>query len=242
MHPKVWDKSGDGVLFEITVDREPIFSRYIDPKHNAQDRKWHDFEIDLAPYAGQTVEISLLTAPDNRRGTDTSFDWAGWSDPRIVVGRDPRIAYDFIDNLGKASSVYANVDVGSSLLARNRRRVLIQHPVAEGHPAELAYGGVPVPAGAFMQFGIGMQREVWDKGGDGVRFEVMVDGERVFSEYIDPKHSEQDRKWHDFKVSLLEYADRQVDITFLVDPNETYAWDWAVWADPQIAVVDVPPP
>jgi hypothetical protein len=83
-----------------------------------------------------------------------------------------------------------------------------------------------------------MQTEVWDKGGDGVRFTVRVDEEPVFTQYIDPKQYKGQQRWHDFEVNLSEYAGQQVKITFLVAPNKSYAWDWAVWAEPQIVVRD----
>ena len=39
--------------------KEKVFSKYIDPKNNKEDRKWHDEEVDLSKYAGQAVEITF---------------------------------------------------------------------------------------------------------------------------------------------------------------------------------------
>lgn len=84
----VWSSDkGDGVEFEILITddegkEENVFSKYIDPKNNLEDRKWHDEEVDLSKYAGKTVEITFSTKGGPKG--DLSWDWAVWGDPRIV--------------------------------------------------------------------------------------------------------------------------------------------------------------
>jgi hypothetical protein len=83
-----WDKSGDGVTFEITVADEKstktmIFSEYIDPKKNSNDKKWFDYNLDLKAFAGQKVSFTFTTSPGP--GNDNAYDWAGWSDPQIAL-------------------------------------------------------------------------------------------------------------------------------------------------------------
>jgi hypothetical protein len=82
-----WDKAGDGVLFELSLINEEsqntlLFSQYIDPKNNMEDRKWFDVQVDLAALAGQKVTFIFETkgGPDN----NIYFDWAGWSRPQVV--------------------------------------------------------------------------------------------------------------------------------------------------------------
>jgi hypothetical protein len=53
------------------------FSRYIDPKHNAQERRWMDGRIDLSAYRHQTVELLFTTTPGPKG--NTAYDWAAWS-------------------------------------------------------------------------------------------------------------------------------------------------------------------
>jgi len=84
-----WDKSGDGVLFEITIVNESghnnvIFTRYIDPKNNLQNRKWFDSIIDLQTFSGQKVSFVFKTTGGPQGSTE--YDWAGWSNPRITSG------------------------------------------------------------------------------------------------------------------------------------------------------------
>ncbi len=83
-----WEQSGDGVLFEVFLQDEngkeyPLFSQWVDPKNNPEDRRWLDQRIDLEAFAGETVSFQFKTSggPDN----DLAYDWAGWSTPRIIV-------------------------------------------------------------------------------------------------------------------------------------------------------------
>jgi hypothetical protein len=87
VNPLAWDKAGDGVQFEAYVapdgaDSETlVFSRYIDPKHNAEERGWLPVEIGLDHYTGKNVTLDLVTRPGPMN--DISFDWAGWAEPRL---------------------------------------------------------------------------------------------------------------------------------------------------------------
>jgi tetratricopeptide (TPR) repeat protein len=84
--PEAWDQAGDGVTFLIHIQSESddhtIFSKYIDPKNNIQDRRWYFETINLSKYQGQTVKITLETqaGPDG----DPRYDWAGWAAPKLI--------------------------------------------------------------------------------------------------------------------------------------------------------------
>jgi hypothetical protein len=76
---------GDGVEYQVYVNsvtpENLIFSKYIDPKHNFDERKWNEYNVNLSNYAGQNVTLifSTLPGPNN----DTSWDWAWWGDMKI---------------------------------------------------------------------------------------------------------------------------------------------------------------
>lgn len=75
----VWSPDkGDGVLFELRLDKsdneQKLFSKYIDPKNNIEDRMWHYGEINLSDYRGTRINISLVTLPNN----NSAYDWAYW--------------------------------------------------------------------------------------------------------------------------------------------------------------------
>lgn len=89
LDPQVWgpDK-GDGVLFRVSVrddgsERE-LFSRWVDPKNNPQDRRWIDGAVDLGPYLGRPVTLVLSTLP----GESGAWDWAGWGGLRLAPAPD----------------------------------------------------------------------------------------------------------------------------------------------------------
>jgi hypothetical protein len=88
LDPAVYDKtSTDGVGFIIEL-KDPAgritkqFSRYIDPKHNASERRWIDGEIDLSPWRNQTVELLFTTTPGPVG--NSAWDWAAWSNFHFV--------------------------------------------------------------------------------------------------------------------------------------------------------------
>jgi len=87
--PEVWNEEGDGVLFKIIMYDDQggheIFSRYINPNENAEERKWLDSEIKLDQYANKNVAIYFVTTPGPNN--NNRFDWAYWGDPKILQAR-----------------------------------------------------------------------------------------------------------------------------------------------------------
>ena len=86
LSPYSWDQEGDGVGFRVTLtqgtEEHTVFDQYIDPKKNLADRRWVDSKIDLTPFAGQTVIITLST--NSGPAGDNRFDWAGWGNVSIL--------------------------------------------------------------------------------------------------------------------------------------------------------------
>ena len=80
-----WNWGGDGSRFILRVEPESgdqvtVFDQYV--SNQPPDRKWHDVDIPLDRFAGQTVTLTLQTDPGPQG--DTTGDWAGWDSPRIV--------------------------------------------------------------------------------------------------------------------------------------------------------------
>lgn len=87
LDPRVWHRNrGDGVTFRVSIEANrnsiPVFARYIDPKNKRQDRRPYFLRFPLFRYSGQTILIRLTT--DQGPRADSSYDWAGWLNPRIV--------------------------------------------------------------------------------------------------------------------------------------------------------------
>jgi hypothetical protein len=101
LDPEVFDKTGDGVEFTIEL-KEPSgritkqFSRYIDPKHNAPERRWLDGQVDLSAWRNQTIELLFTTAPGPKG--DTAWDWAAWSNFHFEATQEDASPFRLIYN------------------------------------------------------------------------------------------------------------------------------------------------
>ena len=85
MDPEVWRPDrGDGVSFTVSarVDgtEEVLFTQWVDPKNNPDDRRWIDAAVDLSPYVGRPMTLVLSTGP----GDSGVWDWAGWGGLRLA--------------------------------------------------------------------------------------------------------------------------------------------------------------
>ena len=83
-----WEKEGDGVEFSVFVQRmsnasTKIFSRYIDPKHRTDDRRWFEEKVRLRQFGDQEIRIMLATGPGP--ANDFSYDWAVFGEPQIML-------------------------------------------------------------------------------------------------------------------------------------------------------------
>lgn len=86
-----WNK-GDGTMGEIYIksgDRETkVFSKFLDPNHRLEDRRWHDYEIELSEFSGRNIGIIFKTFPGPvvQEEGDYEADWWGWGGV-ILAGR-----------------------------------------------------------------------------------------------------------------------------------------------------------
>lgn len=80
MDPQSWGWGGDGSTFVIqlrTNDGTPmqeVFRQYVG--NTPADQHWHEWQLSLEAYTGQTITLTFLTEP----GPQENFvgDWAGW--------------------------------------------------------------------------------------------------------------------------------------------------------------------
>ncbi|MFO7720421.1 MAG: hypothetical protein R6W85_08275, partial [Gillisia sp.] len=60
-----WNQPGDGVNFSITIQASDqiidLYSLYIDPKNNIQDRQWKLERINISAYSDQDVTLTFKT-------------------------------------------------------------------------------------------------------------------------------------------------------------------------------------
>jgi hypothetical protein len=84
MHPDSWRWGGDGATFVVEIDAgngpTPIFEGYI--SNQPADLRWHETVLDLSRFAGQSISLTLRSAPGPAQ--DFTGDWAMWGQPRII--------------------------------------------------------------------------------------------------------------------------------------------------------------
>jgi hypothetical protein len=245
MAPEVWRVGrGDGAQFDLYLERAGaeahLFAEYIDPKNLPVDRRWHDGEIDLSPWAGQAITITFATGPGPNGNSD--YDWAGWGEPTIVQP----VAFDFLAALPSARHSAADAKHARRdrlTIDHEPRPILFLHP-----PAQVTYR-VNVPERAGLHFGLGMDPAVWspDKG-DGVAYNLYVrlpdDAtvlHRLFHHTLDPKNDPHDRHWLDRVVDLSPYGGQRVDLVFeaLPGPAGDASYDWGGWSTPVLVANDM---
>jgi 4-amino-4-deoxy-L-arabinose transferase-like glycosyltransferase/tetratricopeptide (TPR) repeat protein len=244
LQPQAWHSGkGDGVQFDVLLQDASglhhLFSEYIDPKNDPVERKWHDREIDLSAWGGQTVDVRFETGPGPEG--DDQFDWAGWGEPRIV---QPAY-YSFLEHLAGAGTSEASLAyVRQDYMAINDdlRPVLFEHP-----PGSVSFPGVTILPNTWMHFGTGIDPVVWDEAsGDGVEFRINLwdspwHAIEVYRRYLDPHNQAGDRAWIDEQVDLNRFAGQTVDIQFVTGPGPggSSDYDWAAWSNPLL--VAAPP-
>lgn len=108
----------DGVRFAVEVEGQRLFEQ------DWKECRWQSYAVDLTPFAGRRVHLTLLT---DAIGT-TNFDWALWGNPRILRFRgseEVQAGRTSITN-GALAFLYRP---GQGLVVR-------LHPVGEGEPLE----------------------------------------------------------------------------------------------------------
>ena len=80
--PEAWTAEGDGVTFSVYVEDEAgmhlVYSRYVDPKHHQQDKRWLPMRVSLSAFDGKLVRLILVT--NSGPAGDLRYDWAGWGE------------------------------------------------------------------------------------------------------------------------------------------------------------------
>jgi tetratricopeptide (TPR) repeat protein len=85
LSPRSLGWGGDGATFEVFVDGERLFLEHLSIELAREG--WHEREVDLAPYTGQTIRLSLATTPGPVG--DVTGDWTGWGEPRLEDSSAP---------------------------------------------------------------------------------------------------------------------------------------------------------
>jgi len=93
---------------------------------------------------------------------------------------------------------------------------------------------------AFLRFDMGMDPRTFDWPGDGVTFELLVNGERVFLEHLDKETARQG--WRRRVLDLTPWAGQGVVLVLgtTSGPAGDTTGDWAGWGEPQVVDKKLP--
>ena len=64
-----------GCRFEVRANGQTIWQSLVPGADG-----WHEADVDLTPYAGRPLILSLVVDPAGAY----NYDWASWAEPRIV--------------------------------------------------------------------------------------------------------------------------------------------------------------
>ncbi|MFQ5720701.1 MAG: hypothetical protein ACE5IK_14270 [Acidobacteriota bacterium] len=88
--PAAWQQGGDGAVFRVVVrdrTRRTLFTSRLDPRHVPAERGWVPVDVDLSPWTGRTVTLTLATDPGPDE--DPAYDWAVWRNPMLSPAPAP---------------------------------------------------------------------------------------------------------------------------------------------------------
>jgi tetratricopeptide (TPR) repeat protein len=116
-----------------------------------------------------------------------------------------------------------------------------ERPALFMHPPSRTFYNLTLPTEpAALRFGLGLAPEVTNWPGDGVTFEVLIDGQSVFQEHLDKALARQG--WQERTVDVAPWAGREIVLSLGVGPGPVgdVSGDWAGWGEPQVVDVRLP--
>ncbi len=116
--------------------------------------------------------------------------------------------------------------------------VLFVHPSSSGSTT-LVYP-LKIESKTSFYTTLAMAPQAWAGDGDGVTFSIAVEDEAgyhlLYSQYIDPKHQQQDQRWVPVRIDLSAFEGKLV--RFILVTNSGLAgdlrYDWAGWGQPRM--------
>jgi len=124
--PSQWSGKGDGVEFSVHLEEaaqsKVLFQKYIDPKHNRDDRRWFSEKIDLTSYRGKEIKIifKVKAGPND----DNRYDQCGFADIEIVPRGDNNQKLSLVYN--EEVKIYRNKTVMPRVFIVHRAEKIFQ--------------------------------------------------------------------------------------------------------------------
>jgi len=131
----------------------------------------------------------------------------------------------FADGLEQASYSYFGGSVIEAKCGGQSRSAMSLHPPPDGRSLVDWWLKLPVTP-ARLVTAIGIRDGAKSKG---VGFAIEVNGRKVFDRTVQPASG-----WAPVEMSLAEWKNQPVVLTFLTDSLKDGQFAWAVWAEPRL--------
>ncbi|MBN1594026.1 MAG: hypothetical protein JW941_12355 [Candidatus Coatesbacteria bacterium] len=114
------------------------------------------------------------------------------------------------------------------------------------HPPRAAFYPIVVWPDTTLSFGIGISEKIWDRGGDGTLFRILLypDNTRdrkpepivLFERFLDACGNPDERHWFDYELDLSQYSSTVGKLAFETLPGDKgdFWYDWSGFSDPVI--------
>lgn len=163
----------------------------------------------------------------------------------VYADDDWQVAYDFVEALSSSGVINrAHATAESVSIRQQVRQGIFEHPDAPGKPlVNVTFPSVTLPIPApneklVLRFWIGIREGFSFQDhpeADGVGFIIRIADTQVY------RNECRQQFWQEQRIDLTAYAGKTIPIMFLTDPLKTSAYDWAVWGDPVVLIVNRKP-
>ena len=106
--------------------------------------------------------------------------------------------------------------------------------------SSLVFTDIFIPKDCVLSFGVTLAPAAWTEKTDGVRFQVLIQGQNVtksiFYQYVNPYQNQTDRQLYRYMLSLSQFSNENVTLSFITDagPKGDFSYDWAYWWNPEL--------
>ncbi len=158
-----------------------------------------------------------------------------------VIEKYPIMLLNELSKALKKSENESYISETSFNVNNDIRNVIFEHPpVNSAEYAEIKWRNIVIKNNSYLKFGIVINPSTWEyKNADGVRFIIEVKtiniDKIIFDKYIDPRNNTNDRKWFDYKIDLIEFANKKIELILKTqNGGKNNYYDHAGWSNPII--------
>jgi len=235
----------DADLGHSSGDWELVFNEVLAPAELPLGRQAVQRRVVLADKGSANWSLRFSTRRATGRGE--ALQWPGFLSPQLVSQGRTRtreehqvevaiVTDDLVATFHDASILQESpelpvalsvLDAAKGYSAAGGQRMCIRTAA----PSRVAYQLKP-QSGAALEFSIGMDTATgWKQPGDGMRFAVEINGERVWERTLRAPHVEKDRGWKTERIDLARWEGDSIQLDLITEPLESSDHDVGGWAN-----------